>query len=52
MLPLMNDFGRVSICGCISQYNVVEQDKGQAIDVIVCTYVDTVCMYTVSYIRT
>lgn len=28
VLPLMNEFGRVSICGCISQYNVEEQDKG------------------------
>ena len=29
VLPLMNEFGRVSICGCISQYNLVEQEKGE-----------------------
>ena len=24
---LMNEFGLVSICGCISQYNLEERDK-------------------------
>ena len=28
VLNHMNSFGRVSICGCISQYNLLEPPKG------------------------
>ena len=28
VLPLMNEFGRVSICGAISQYNLQAPEKG------------------------
>ncbi|XP_065910165.1 prostaglandin reductase 1-like [Dysidea avara] len=28
VLPLMNEFGRVSICGCISQYNLEKPEQG------------------------
>ena len=31
VLPLMNEYGRVSICGCISQYNLEKPEQGTLI---------------------
>ena len=43
VLPLMNEFGRVSICGCISQYNLEEQQKGELRTLILmCTNICTI----------
>ena len=45
VLPLMNEFGRVSICGCISQYNLEEQQEGELCTMDVYNYMINVVKY-------
>ena len=49
VLNQMNSFGRVSICGCISQYNLLEPPKGinNPIYVIIYILIIHICIYIV-----
>ena len=37
VLSAMNDYGRVSVCGCISTYNVEDPPMGEQVNIVVCT---------------